>query len=190
MSELTQRINRLMSPEMQSSNSREFNITIQILNDIREDLRSVTSKVDHLRDTVGALTGDFKTTCKEVEFVRENARANSTKIERLEDGQRKTSSKGWTGGFRPWSGSRRGSGEHGGDGTDATTIATVLKYVGIALGSFVVAIGSLVAAWQQMEPIQTHKTTYLPPAQYAPRYNTSEFRPDTAPKCDEQETDQ
>lgn len=174
MSDLTQRLQRLMSPEAQENNSREFNVTISILTDIREDMRTVAAKVDGLSATVSGLTGDFKAAVRDVEHLKDGHRANTKKIERLEDGQRKTPSR-WTGSMRPWSG-KRGDG-----GDDSSQMATVLKYVGIALGSFTVGIGSLVAAWQQMTPQSPEKTTYVPPPAHYEKYDDAECEQDTEP---------
>lgn len=182
MSELTQRIHRLMTPEAQSSNSREFNVMIGIVSDLREDFRTVADKVDGLRDTVGSLTGDLQTAKAELGHVRGDVVKNCKKIDKLEDGQRKTPSK-WSGSFRTWNGTR------GGDGGDPSQIVTVLKYVGIAMGSFMVGVGSLVAAWQQMVPDAHRDVT--PPAQYAPKYNDLDHNPDTEQsKSDDWETAQ
>lgn len=150
MSELTQRIHRFMTPEQQEANSREFNALIDLLNNLRVDMRGVASKVDGLTMVMGEITGDLKTAHAEIGHLKSDVGKNSDKIDRLE--QRKTPSK-WTGGFKPWNGQRGG-----GSGPDTNTMVTLAKYVGIVLAGFVAGVGSLATAWNQLNEPPPQKT--------------------------------
>lgn len=159
-----------------SYSSREFNVLVSIMNEVKNDVRAVITQVGDLRADVSSLAGDMKTTNKEVEYLRDELRrlgrecghlrsvqdscaarrnyeTDTSKIMKLEDSQHRSVSS---------AGSDSGS-----------TLVTVAKYIGIILAGFVMGVGSLAAAWVQLSAPKSGESaqTYIPASspQYTPR---------------------